>query len=317
MFPAEFICCRAFILSSVAFLRCVGGTSTEAKPQRPPLLEVLSISRARRRMLVRRALTNISYPCFFTLSRAEGSIQSSEEHGKTGERRDGTASSWFLCVGIGEVSLPPAWARARGGGVMVGVQGRAPFAPSRSWLPAKRGERQGQKPLISLRGSGWAEARWCKPSPFCCAEQQGSGGEGGGGKSSISCCPHCSCFSSDFILLIYDRCRWTEKPLFHPSRCSRCTVTRVCPRHSPQLRPRDALPPAGAALASLHHQVSALSSYVRRKTANLGDLFPSVLLREPAWSPIPGRKAPLSSPQLSVTGTLESSSLHSRARRNI
>lgn len=193
------------------------------------------------------------------------------------------------------------------------VQGRAPFAPSRSWLPAKRGERQGQKPLISLGGSGCAEARWCKPSPSCCAEQQGSGG----GKSSISCCPHCSCFSSDLTLLIYDRCRWTKKPLFHPSRCSHCTVTRVCPHHSPQLRPHDALPPAGAALASLHHQVSAPSSYVRRKTANLGDLFPSVLLREPAWSPIPGRKAPLSSPQLSVTGTLESSSLHSRARRNI
>lgn len=210
------------------------------------------------------------------------------------------------------MSSPPAWVRACGGGAVVGVRGRAPFAPSWSWLPAKCGEWQGQNSFVSLCSSGCAEALRRKPSPSLCTEQRGSGGEG-----SISCWPHCSCFSPDFVLLVYDRCRLTKKPLFHPSRSSHCMVRHVCPQGSTRLRTRDALPPAGAAPASLHHQVSALSCHVRRKTANLGDLFPSILLMEPAWSPIPGRKALLSSPQLSVTGTLESSSPHSGDRRNI
>ena len=154
---------------------------------------------------------------------------------------------------------------------MVGVRGRAPFALSRSWLPAKCGEWQGQKPLVSLHSSGCAEAQQCKPSPSLCTEQRGSVGE-----SSISCCPHCSCFPPNFILLVYDRCGWTKrtkKPFFHPSRCSHCMVRCVCPHHSTQLQTCDALPPAGAAPASLHCQVSALSCCVRRKTANFGGSF--------------------------------------------
>jgi len=107
------------------------------------------------------------------------------------------------------------------------------------------------------------------------------------GGSSISCCPHCSCFSPDFILWVYDRCRSTqrtEKPCFHPSCCSHRMLRRVCPHRSTRLRMHDALPPAGAAPDSLHCQVGALSCSVRRKSADLGDLFPSVLLMEPAWS---------------------------------
>lgn len=191
---------------------------------------------------------------FFLLSRAEGSTQSSEENDKAWERRDGTPSSWLLCIRIREVSLLPAWTHARlWWWSNVGVWGRAPFASSWRWLPAKCREWQGQKPLVSLCSSGCAEARWCKPLS-CCPEQQGSGG-----KSSISCCPHCSCLSPNFILLVSDRCRLTKEPLLHPSCCSHCVVRCVCPCCSTQLWVCDALPPAGAAPASLPRQVSALS----------------------------------------------------------
>lgn len=148
----------------------------------------------------------------------------------------------------------------------------------------------GQKPLASLCSSSCAGAGWCKPP----SEQQGSMGD-----SSISGCPHCSCCSPNFILLVDNKCRLTKrtkKPIFHPSYSSQCMVRCVCPHCPTWLRTSGALPPAGPAPALLLHQVSALSCCERRKTDNFGDLFPSVLLIEPAWSPIPGRKAPLCSP---------------------
>jgi len=91
-----------------------------------------------RRVLVCKVLTNISYLffTFFTLPRAEGSIQSGKEHGKAAERRDGTPCSWFLCVGIREVSLLPAWVHGRGGGVVAGDRGRDPFAPFLELAPS-------------------------------------------------------------------------------------------------------------------------------------------------------------------------------------
>lgn len=67
MFPVDLISFRAFILSSVAFLVCFGGTSTEAKLQYLPLLEVLTMCGTQRWMLVCKVLTNISYPCLFVL----------------------------------------------------------------------------------------------------------------------------------------------------------------------------------------------------------------------------------------------------------
>lgn len=81
MFPADFICSRAFISSSEAFLHFVGGTSAEVKPTEFCLAggdgDVLYVKDAGTESTDQHSLS-----MFFTLSR----FSWEQEHGKTGER---------------------------------------------------------------------------------------------------------------------------------------------------------------------------------------------------------------------------------------